>query len=399
MRIINYIFFVIVLSTIIWGCKKPYNPLVITGNNNYLVVEGLINTGNDSTFFKLSRTVKLSEKNTLRPEMNAIVSVESDQNLSYQLQEAGIGVYSSASLNLPGNTKYRLRIKSQDGKEYLSDFVEAKDTPAIDSISYKEQNNGLQFYVNSHDPKNNTRYYRWDFNETWKYVSLYRSSYKYENSYPVYRLPNIYPDDNIYECYKTEVSQQILLGSSAKLGQDVIYMQPVNFITAGSGKISFGYSVFLRQYALTLDGFTYWQNLKKNTEQLGSVFDAQPSSLQGNIHCLNNPSEPVLGYVSASNIKSKRIFIDHNTINLFTPYYIAPPDADACPGKTIAVAPAASFQYRLNQTFGSGDTVLISSISPPGIPIITGYSYAAKECVDCRVKSPYGTNIKPAYWP
>src|SRR5437879_4975610 len=102
MRIINYIFFVIILSTIVWGCKKPYNPPVITGNNNYLVVEGLINTGNDSTFFKLSRTVKLSEKNTSRPEMNAIVSVESDQNLSYQLQEAGIGVYSSATLNLPG---------------------------------------------------------------------------------------------------------------------------------------------------------------------------------------------------------------------------------------------------------------------------------------------------------
>ena len=46
-------------------------------------------------------------------------------------------------------------------------------------------------------------------------------------------------------------------------------------------------------YALTRDQFNYWANLKKTTEYLGTIFDAQPSQLNNNIHCLSNPSEPV----------------------------------------------------------------------------------------------------------
>lgn len=395
-----YIIFALLLGTfIIWSCKKPYAPTLIERDNNFLVVEGLINTGNDSTFFKLSRTVKLSSKNAPQSELNAIVTVESDQNVSYQLQETGNGVYSAASLGLPSNLKYRLRIKTSDGKEYLSDFVEAKDTPDIDSITYKEENNGLQFYVNSHDPQNSTRYYRWDFNETWEYVSLNQSKYKYENGFPVYRLPNHYPAEDIFHCYKTLPSHQVILGSTAKLGQDVVFMQPVTFIAAESGKISYGYSVLLKQYALTAAGFSYWQNLKKNTEQLGSVFDAQPSAIPGNIHCISNPAEPALGFISASSVKAKRIFVPHFATNLYVPSYTAPPDLGACPQGFITVDPSASFEYRLSQKFGSGDTVLIDAVSPPGIPIIIGYHYAAKECVDCRAKQPFGTNTKPAYWP
>jgi hypothetical protein len=39
------------------GCKKPFNPIVLSTSNSYLVVEGMINSGSDSTFIKLSHTV------------------------------------------------------------------------------------------------------------------------------------------------------------------------------------------------------------------------------------------------------------------------------------------------------------------------------------------------------
>ena len=42
------------------SCKKPYFPPVISGPNGYLVVEGAINSGSDSTFITLSRTVNPS---------------------------------------------------------------------------------------------------------------------------------------------------------------------------------------------------------------------------------------------------------------------------------------------------------------------------------------------------
>jgi hypothetical protein len=381
------------------GCKKPYEPPVISSNNSYLVIEGLINSGTDSTFIKLTRTVKLSSKAAPAPELNAVVTVESDQNTTYQLQDAGNGLYESAPLNLSPNAKYRLRVKTSDNKEYLSDLVEAKDTPDIDSISYSVQNNGVQFSVNTHDPKNNTRYYRWDFDETWQYISYYPSFYKLDSTgYPTYRI-NYNGPDNIYQCYATAQSHQVLLGSSAKLTNDVISYAPVDFISAGSGKISHGYSVMLRQYALTSEGFAYWQNVKKNTEQLGSIFDAQPSTLQGNIHCVTNPTEPVIGFISVSSVTAKRLYVDNHFAGLFVPFYVEPPDAGACPLKSIFIAPAQSFQDRLNQIFRTGDTVLVNAINPPGVPIIVGYTYAWKECVDCRTKQPYGTNTHPVFWP
>ncbi|MFI5160883.1 MAG: DUF4249 domain-containing protein [Sphingobacteriales bacterium] len=381
------------------GCKKPYLPPVISATNSYLVIEGLINSGADSTFIKLTRTVKLSGKSAPAPELNAVVTVESDQNNTYTLEEAGNGLYQSAPLNLSSAAKYRLRVKTSDNKEYVSDFVEAKVTPAIDSISYSVANNGVQFEANTHDPTNNTRYYRWDFDETWQYISFYQSFYKLDpTGYPTYRIHYNGPD-NIYQCFATAQSHQILLGSSAKLTNDVIAQQPVDFISAGSGKISHGYSVMLRQYALTSAGFSYWQNVKKNTEQLGSIFDAQPSTLQGNIHCISNPAEPVIGFVSASSVTAKRLYVDNHFAGLFVPFYVEPPDAGACPIKAIMIAPEVSFQDRLNQIFRNGDTVLVNAIQPNGAPAIIGYSYAWNECVDCRTKQPYGTNTHPVFWP
>ena len=394
------IIIIIAMIAVAAGCKKPYNPPAIAAPASYLVVEGVINNGTDATVIKLSRTIPLSSKTKPQPELGAEVSVENERNESIILSDnLNNGQYSAGVLQLDNTLKYRLKIRTTSGQLYQSDFVPIKNTPDIDSIVYKVQNNGVQLWVNAHDPQNNTRYYRWEFDETYKYRSLFQSNWKYEGGQPVFRITYLHPEDNIYECYKTELSHQILLGSSAKLAQDVISMQPIDFVEAGSGKISYGYSVLLRQYALTADAFTYWQVLKKNTESLGSIFDAQPSSLAGNIHNTTNASEPVIGYVSVGSVKSKRIFIDKFNLDLFVPSYISPPTTEDCPVGSISIYPAESFSYRLEQTFGTGDTVLVNSVQPRESPIIIGYTYAARQCADCRFKTPFGTNVKPDYWP
>jgi Domain of unknown function (DUF4249) len=391
----------IIIMVIAAGCTKPYNPKVISSPTNYLVVEGIINTGNDSTYIKLSRTVNLSTANTIVPELNALVTIQNDQNFSYTLQEEGGGLYATPVLNLSPTAKYRLMIKTSDGKEYLSDYVAAKATPSIDSISYSIQNGGVQFFVNSHDPQNNTRYYRWDFDETWEYRAFAVSQFKLgPDTLPVLRLPFLDSADDIYDCYKTIPSLQILLGSSAKLNQDVIYKQPINFVVPSSGKISHGYSVLVRQYALTADAFNYWQILQKNTEQLGSIFDAQPSSLTGNIHNAANAAEPVIGYVSASSVTTKRIYVDPTSLtSLGALSYFPPPDAVECVLGGISVAPLSTFKQRLYHTVGNGDTILLSAVQPIGAPAVVGYTYMQKSCADCRAKSPFGSNVKPVFFP
>jgi hypothetical protein len=377
------------------GCKKPYAPSIISSNNSYLVVEGVVNI-TDSTYIKLTRTVKLSNSAAPAPEMGAIVTVE--DATSYAIPEAGNGIYASASLNLTVGANYRLHIRTTNSKEYLSDFVPAKATPDIDSLNYKVQNNGVEIFVNSHDPQNKTRYYRWDFDETWQYQSRIQSFYKLgSDGLPTYR--SAYNDsDNIYNCYKTDQSHQVLLGSSAKLTQDVIAEQPVDFVAANSGKISLIYSILLRQYAVTSDAFNYWQILKKNTEEVGTIFDVQPSTVQGNIHCTTNAKEPVVGYISVSGVKTKRIILDHYYLGLYTTN--PPPiDEDACTEEYIPIAPAETFKTRLQHVLFSGDSTLVNEVSQLGTGALIGYNYAPTECVDCRKVAPYGNNLAPVYWP
>src|ERR1700678_2256719 len=96
---------------LLFSCKKPYNPPVTTSNPAYLVVQGFINSGSDSTVITLSHTVQLSSGNAAgSPESGARVIVESSKNDQYSLVETGTGIYVTTNLNLPTDRTYRLHI-------------------------------------------------------------------------------------------------------------------------------------------------------------------------------------------------------------------------------------------------------------------------------------------------
>ena len=117
-----------------------------------------------------------SEENRMRS-----VTVEGKDNTTRQLTMNGDGIYTSPNLNLVLNQEYRLRIVTANGKEYLSEYVVAKKTPLIDSVSFRQNDKGVQIYVTTHDNTNNTRYYLWNYDETWEIRTYYFSNYKYVN--------------------------------------------------------------------------------------------------------------------------------------------------------------------------------------------------------------------------
>ena len=372
---------------VIVGCKKPYNPTIINSPNNYLVVEGVIDSGPDSTIIKLSRTVNLSGKTSSSPELNAVVTVESDQSASYALQEAGNGKYGLPALNLNGTSKYRLRIKTINGSEYVSDLEAVEVNPPIDSVGFKIQGSGIQLYVNTHDPNSNTRYYRWDYQETWQFHAKYGSSYITDGTKIVSRSAA----QQIYGCFGNDTSSTIILGSSAKLSQDVIYQSPLTQIESTSEKLETKYSILVRQYALTSDSYSFWSNLKKNTEQLGSIFDAEPSTINGNIHCVNNPSEPVIGYISVTQIQQKRIFISNSQLpTSWFPVYPYTCDLDS---NLLCRGPLCENQVAAFLIPNNSSQIPVEAIAPKGF--VLGYTGSAPFCVDCTLR---GTKTQPAFW-
>jgi hypothetical protein len=384
----RYILICLLLGGIYSACKKPYNPKIADAPNNYLVVEGVINNGSDSTIIKLSRTVNISGNVNTSGVDNCTVSVEAESGSAYTLNPQGNGVYALPTLSLDVAKKYRLHIITGDSKDYASDYVEVKKNPPIDSIGFKVKNNALQLYVNTHDAGNNTRYYRWSYGETWRFHAKYQSSFMVD---PVIKFVVVRPPSEAsYYCFSSDESSTIVIGSSAKLTQDVIFQQPVTTIAAESEKIEMRYSILLKQYALTKEAYQFWENLKKNTEQLGSIFDAQPSQLTGNIHNLKDAAEPVIGYISVTNIQTRRIFIDN--VEVPSEWRTKYPYDCGLPDTALFFNPKSQQNEVLNFIINGGG-IPITNVTQQGSTV--GYTYSSIECTDCRIRGRVQT---PSFW-
>jgi hypothetical protein len=389
----EYIYVMFISAIMTTGCKKPYLPPIIASNTNYLVVEGTINTGQDSTIIRLSRTIPLSSTAGTQPELNASVVVESNANTSYPLTAIGNGYYVSPGLNLITSNKYHLNITTSDNKTYQSDFVPVKNSLPIDSVSYSIKSNGVQINVNSHDPSNNTRYYRWDYNETWIIHAKYETGLILQTN-PVDSIVDRDPSQQIYKCWQSSQSSDIVLASTAKLSRDVLSNAPVTFVSSTSEKLTERYSILVKQYALTKEAFDYFQELRKNTEQLGGIFDPQPSTLTGNVHCITDPSELVIGYITAGSSAQKRIYINVSGLPLGSQWIPGTP-YNNCELDTLYYHNPKTNRNDVNEVLYSGSQIPINRLQFPGASHPYAYTGAEQICVDCTLR---GTNKPPVFW-
>jgi hypothetical protein len=374
----------LMLFVLLGSCKDKYTAPVHIPASGYLVVEGFINAGSGSTDFTLTRATGLDSPYVL-PEAGASVSVESGDGSQYPLTEKGNGSYSIDQLPLDLNQQYRVRIKTTDGKEYLSDLTSVKITPPVDSVSWKAEDGGVRIFVTTHDPANNSRYYQWNYVETWEYASAFVSTLEYLGGGLFGDRPDL---DQVHVCYISDLSTSISIGSTAKLNDDLMFEYPLTFVPyLTSNKLSRKYSILVKQHALTKEWYEWKEKVKKNTEQLGSIFDAQPSDISGNIHCVSNPGEPVIGYVGCTSETEKRIFIRRSEL----PPIVVHTGYEQCVPDTIPNAEPDIMNY-----FESGVNLPIMPVYSSRGPGIIGYTGASGYCVDCREQG--GVTAKPDFW-
>jgi hypothetical protein len=363
---------VVVSLVMLDGCILPFTPPEVTAADRFLVIDGFLNTGGkDSSRITLTYTQLVSNKNSFTPELRAQVIVEGDKGSTFLFTEIGKGLYRLAPRTFNLNENFRIRVKTTGKKEFLSDFTTPKQTPPIDSITYKiaTDRSSLQININTHDPLNKTRFYRWKFEETWEYNMPLYSLYEIKNNAIIDRL------QNINTCWRTETPSTILLGSTIKLTQDVIRDAPITYIPASSGKLLVKYSIIVKQFGLTQEGYEYWNALAKTTETTGGLFDSQPSQITGNIKCTTNSQELVFGFFSAGVPQEKRIFLSPA---LGRPQSCQPLD-------TLSIADAIKAQsFLLTEYWADGARVPEYITGDPG-------------CGDCRTKG--GNTTRPSFWP
>jgi hypothetical protein len=369
------------LTTLLCQCTQKYVSPYTSPPTGYLVVEGYI-SGNSLTQYTLSRTIPLPGDSAIPLVTGATVQVEGNDNSVYPLVEQGSGVYAD-SFTLNPISQYRLRIKAPNGESYLSDFVPYKPTPAIDSVTWIPDTSGANFYVYTHDPANATKYYQWTYAQTWEYISAEPSLFVYlpASNTVVPRTPA----QQVYRCWQNKVAPNVLIASTAALAQDVVYQFPLLQVPENSQQFAILYSLLVNQYALTDSGYQFYSILQKNTESLGSIFDAQPSQLIGNIHCMNNPGETVIGYISAGTVSRQRLFIRRDQLPHWDYFYTCPQtDTFVANDPASFIFWFARFNYMPIINSGSGN-------------YLSGYYSNSKYCIDCTQQG--GTNLIPTFWP
>jgi Domain of unknown function (DUF4249) len=381
----KFLVIISLMSTIM--CRKPYEPPAIKASNHFLAVDGIINIGSQaSTSIQLTRSVSLLDSIPYLPELNAQVVIKSSTGAAYPLVDtSSSGIYVSGQLDLDPTLQYQVAVTTNDGNTYLTDLVTPKAAPPIDSITWElveDATAGTQavnIYANAHDPTNNTRFYRWDYTETWQHASALETFWGLKNGlmYP------ISPDESTHNCWNSGHSQTILLGTTITLSSDVMSHAAIAHFLKNDPKMDIDYSILIRQYPLDQTAYNYWITVQKNSQSLGGLFDLQPAQITGNFHSVSNPANPALGFVSASTIQEARLFISNGSL----PGWQSDPQAN-CPIKIIPTDPN---NYAIWNYPDTSYQLWYFVSGPPPTGKIT-----YKSCLDCRYQG--GSNIKPSFW-
>jgi hypothetical protein len=370
------------------SCVEPYSVNVGGTDPNYLVVDGFLNASENKVSVRLTRAVALSNEAGFAPVNDdpanpIVVNLEDESGNVYPLSrlEGQVGEYEASAIPLNADVRYRVHVTIPPSEEYASEYVEIKQTPAIEKVFFDPADK-LRILIDTSDPTSQSKYYRWTYSETWEYTSPYNSTLKLVGGEVVSRPE----EEQIYRCYKTDNSQKILLASSTDLSSDIIRNFELIEIEPSSEKLRFRYSVIVRQIALTEDAYTFWLNLYKTTENVGGLFDPMPGEVRGNFRSMRDPSKTVIGYFTAGTVSEQRIFITPKDLPenylSFRPKF--------CQVDSVMIEDIASLE--------AGRFIVGTITETQGPPATIGYLVADRSCADC-VYIHGGVNTKPSFWP
>ncbi|WP_242434525.1 DUF4249 domain-containing protein [Hymenobacter amundsenii] len=369
------------------GCVEPYAPAIISAPPAYLVVDGFLNPRGVSTI-RLSRSAALDAKTVPPAEARATLFIETQGGgPRYALTETTPGTYVSAALTLDAARQYRLRISTRIGRQYASDFVPVKLTPPVDAVSWGAQGQDFNIYVSAHDDTRNSQYYRWEYDETWEVSSPYQPLIEYYDG-ALRPIRQAFP----LVCWSTASSSRIVLNQTIALSEDRVTNFRMLTLPANTSRLARRYSILVHQQALTKAEYAYWDLLRKNTENIGSLFDPQPSQVTGNMHNLDDGQEPVLGFVGAHSVSDKRIFISRAELPAavvpLSGYEACLPPDTLKPASGIPPPTAEDIRLSLFYAFNSQKYLPIEVV--PG-----GVTAKERDCIDCRTR---GTAVRPSFW-
>ncbi|HQO49481.1 MAG TPA: DUF4249 domain-containing protein [Bacteroidales bacterium] len=379
----NNIIYLFFLLPVLSSCIKPFDPEIRKTDSVKYVVSGQINDGEELQSIEISSTSNLETAGYL-PEEGCTVEVVASTGERFAFVPQGNGLYKgriAQSYFVPG-AGFKVEIITAAGDNLVSAYDYYVEGPELGNISWEVDTlvsnglagtvAGLRFFTDLEASMAHSRLYRWEVIETWEYHADYPLIWYYDG-----HVQQVWPPDYSRKvCWKTEQVPYVFTLNTNSLTENRFQHFPLHFVSSRTSRLAYGYSVEIRQHALSEAAFAYWERMRLNNEQNAGLFEQQPVPVRGNLTNVNGSKE-VLGFFGVGSMRKQRLFVEDSQ------------------GLTLDFS-----------TFCNPNVLLkgLREIRPYDYPAYLqgdqfGYSLVLlnEECVNCLALG--GTNVKPDFWP
>ena len=222
------------------------------------------------------------------PIQGASVSIIDGEGIQYELSnEEPAGVYSTTALRGEVDESYQLIVQIgedvyESSFETLKDNVEMLDLHSV--YVEKELINGygnvtpqfgMQLYTTIDFHETNDSYVRWEYRYERRNSVATRMHFSYNELY-------------------------VQIESSLDYSATTLSNLELDFIPKQG--ISSTYSLELFQYSISPEAYNFWKQVRNQIQNTGSIFDAAPGTIVGNVRHVDGKPD-VVGIFSASSVK------------------------------------------------------------------------------------------------
>jgi Domain of unknown function (DUF4249) len=312
---IKNIVFLILLATLI-GCISEIDFAPKEPDTTSLAINGQFTNSKGEQMLRLTRPGYYKFGASFEPVIGATVMIVDEKGNKEQyrgdLEEKGLYLLPGRKVRgQPGGTYY-IEIALTDGKTYRSEPETMPQSVKSDSISVKPEieetiskegvvlNSTRWAAVSVHTkfPTTNKTdvYLRWHAENVYMFIELAK-----------YWLP-LKPAPK--SCFIKDYFnfQNVALLQSKGLERGVPLSRRIaRKIYDESFEVKVAFNVY--QYSITPKAYTFWSEAQKVTEQVGSIFDAPPATVKGNVYNTKDKNDAVLGYFEVSAVDTLRKFV------------------------------------------------------------------------------------------
>lgn len=378
---------IILLAFVNSACVEEYWPDLKNSYQEALVVEGWITNQTGPKTVKLSQTSSMDNKE-YKPLPGYTVRILDDEGNEEILLDLGDGTYRGQWTGIQGvpGRSYKVHIQSPEGKEYESAFEKMAQQVEIDTVwaeyetkedqNYEHTLEGYQFYISTKPSPEDTTYFMWKLEGTYEYKANHNIRYIYDGSFKPFSNY-----DSLKTCWLTYKVPEIFTHHTMYLSEPYVLAYPLHYVNTEDKKLSELYSLFTEQYVISKQAHEFWKSIGEQENNQGSLYTTLPYQIRGNVQCLSDPDEPVLGYFMTASVTSNRIFVDRPWWAKF--YYLR--KCFLITEEITTILQTMENQWPVYLTVSVGEEGGLSIALPSN-----------QTCVDCTLSG--GTIIKPYFW-